>query len=1371
MRVRIGKDIKIKWAVLTDGSALPLNKEELTLELVGPNGKSQSMEFEAEGNVLTTTFYGKDQNYTGDYMLTLWKNKGKEGQSVVDKTSAFSLVRYTPQEDHTQKYDNLNATLTDLGDTSLVTIYGPKPVALVCNLTGYKAVEDVSDLPMEPSTIGYLVGDNLYVYVGEGGDVRLGAYKNCGPFRGLKGDTGTQGPQGNSGYQGAAGELQVVNNLTEGGEAAALSAEQGKVLDGKKQDNLQTYHESGDYTETSIGVRNVILAQASCSDNTRSSLLLVDKDETDDPEQRVARLAVEKDGEGAFSSHVGAYGDKVQIGAPNVIINATGGRKAATFEATVNADDNTSCVALSLSHTPDGQTDPVIDSKVEISDEAISMETVYTDPDYLNSARITMDSTTNELDVYAGNEKNNSCIDIDGGTMVLNATDSLQIGAGPSGGDNTGVHIEKGIVRVQTADGVTEIVANDEEGILLSGKKISMTSGEKTVKDVVRTILGHTDDIQKLQDDTEDLQSKKQDKFATIKEIGGVTTIQTYHIDTNGNGHDELIEVGSEDNCVHIKSYSEDSDSTSSIKVSADTGVTVLSPNGEIEDIVKAIQDNTNAVSILNGTLDDLEKADASLREEIANIKDKDAEQDEEITSLLNILEGKLDIKDLGSGLRPDQAVSEIIQYVRSNEIKSALVFKYIATDNSSTFGICISRTGTSGWIIYLVARKGLEVLKFNSHGSRETWNEYGGVLRHDMNSVADEQLECLSIKGIKSVLATKQDALISGQNIRTINGKDILGGGNIEIETGITEEEKAEINAKIEGKADIADVEGLAQELADKAPKSGYAPDLKVNFAKELVGRGEATEEVIGGIRPTGVRSIGDGNATIEKIKGNSVVWNQLVNHSHWTSTTNNGITFTVEDDGEKIVVNGTSTGPARIMVNPYFGLKANHKYALTGAPNNANGTTLRYFGTALRDEGDGCVINVTTDAYNALAIEVTEGLTVNNAIFYPKLTDLTLMFGAGNEPTTIEDFEARKPLNVTNEYNEGTIVSYDGDALKSVGFNAWDEKWEGGIYDVATGRKVNKEGRVRTTNLIKVVNNTTYHLSNKYWMGVLFYDKNRNYISYKDSTARTFTTPNDCAYIASYTEEGYGATYKNDVCINLSHSEYRNGEYEPYVDDVHPLPNVTSILDAEGNQLFPNGLLSAGNVHDEITATKAVKRVGVVDMGTLSYQYRIVENDFLSNVFAPNPKYIGETLCAIYGNSKAVNIHEQSDKAIRITHTYKIVVKDSSYTSTADFKAAMSGVLLYYELATPIEVDLPEPLNMTYVAWDFGTEELVAEGATTPLNADIVYQFNAVDRIRENTTKNADLEARIAQLVETIKQLTAQTTNEGGASNEQPM
>jgi hypothetical protein len=66
-----------------------------------------------------------------------------------------------------------------------------------------------------------------------------------------QGNTGTEADflaslQGNSGYQGAAGELEVKNNLTEGGATAALSAEMGKQLNNTKADkDLENLSEAG----------------------------------------------------------------------------------------------------------------------------------------------------------------------------------------------------------------------------------------------------------------------------------------------------------------------------------------------------------------------------------------------------------------------------------------------------------------------------------------------------------------------------------------------------------------------------------------------------------------------------------------------------------------------------------------------------------------------------------------------------------------------------------------------------------------------------------------------------------------------------------------------------------------------------------------------------------------------------------------------------------------------------------------------------------------------------------------------------------------------------------------------------------------------
>lgn len=77
------------------------------------------------------------------------------------------------------------------------------------NLTGYVVEDSIADLPVPGvATLGYLVGTDLYLYVGTGGDTKGGAYKNCGPFRGPQGPQGIQGlqgPKGDTGDTGATG--------------------------------------------------------------------------------------------------------------------------------------------------------------------------------------------------------------------------------------------------------------------------------------------------------------------------------------------------------------------------------------------------------------------------------------------------------------------------------------------------------------------------------------------------------------------------------------------------------------------------------------------------------------------------------------------------------------------------------------------------------------------------------------------------------------------------------------------------------------------------------------------------------------------------------------------------------------------------------------------------------------------------------------------------------------------------------------------------------------------------------------------------------------------------------------------------------------
>lgn len=538
---------------------------------------------------------------------------------------------------------------------------------------------------------------------------------------------------------------------------------------------------------------------------------------------------------------------------------------------------------------------------------------------------------------------------------------------------------------------------------------------------------------------------------------------------------------------------------------------------------------------------------------------------------------------------------------------------------------------------------------------------------------------------------------------------------------------EIGDIVKEISEKASSESVSELRQEVEDKAPKVGYAPDLKVNFAKELVGRGEATPEVIGNIRPTGEISIGDGNATIAKIKGSSVVWNQLI-VSMSRKDDYDGITTYYDADTNEFVLKNLSrtsnynSGSTRGALNLVQKILPNHRYCLYGN-NNYKGIGICTSNVSPFSTYTLNVIFQNSEQY-LWSVRITKDFDFatycpvgSEFRFRMYLYDLTLMFGAGNEPTTIEEFEARKPLNVTNEYNEGTLVSYQGGEIKSVGFNAYD-----GTY-------------------AKVIGGETYHATGT---------TSISFAKELDGDKTPITLDSDNKFIPE--EDGYVYAEGKDIVIHLTHS-YTPEHVDEYEEDVHLLPDITSILDAEGDQLFPYGLLSAGSVYDEITATKAIKRVGVVDIGALPWARLQYENTYYyfrkenkSVARGKNGSY-SNVLCKPY-TSVEVGTQNLVDKSVTTFFTNNLLlIRDDSYTDVASFKAANQGVLLYYELAEPIEVDLPEPLNMTYEAWDFGTEELVAEGATTPLNADIVYQFNAVDRIRENSSSIDDLEEHVEE------------------------
>ena len=589
-------------------------------------------------------------------------------------------------------------------------------------------------------------------------------------------------------------------------------------------------------------------------------------------------------------------------------------------------------------------------------------------------------------------------------------------------------------------------------------------------------------------------------------------------------------------------------------------------------------------------------------------------------------------------------------------------------------------------------------------------------------------------------------------EDVATINGQPLTNGGNIEI----NEYDDAELREAIEEQGGqltklserIEENEVLIEDLQNTKidrEADDYYPKLAVGLADNLAGVDVVDSEI--NFRRSGGGAISDGVARIDAIKGNSVVWNQIVDKSRLRSKTSNNVTFTNNGDGT-VSVSTTEDG-ATADVTDYIifeGYKGK-TILLLGCPSGGNINTycLMDGSEGIVDSGNGAIKSKTSPNIS-LTIRVKQGTVITTPIvFRPRIYDLTQMFVAGNEPTTIEEFYARIPMGVDlNAYNEGEVIHMDVQSIESQGVNAWDEEWEVGALTSSSGGNSTNTTAIRSKNYIAVIPSKYYVKSPSISTYIFAYDKNQQFISLIKTSAGSsnvgnteISIGNDVAYIRFYVSN-YGTTYNHDICINLSDTSI-NGKYFPYIKRVEDL----SII----RKYFPQGMKSAGTAHDEIRYNKAtqkwekVVRIGEVDLGSLKWSYATA-----TGIFYASASYFFENqslLSAKYANNKGYN---EDKNSYAVGGSVRIL--DSAYTDVASFKAAMNGVILYYELAEPIvtELDAEDQFkDLDYQVWNCGTEKAIAEGKSAPLAADITYGFNAIGKIKELESLVAALRAKV--------------------------
>lgn len=472
--------------------------------------------------------------------------------------------------------------------------------------------------------------------------------------------------------------------------------------------------------------------------------------------------------------------------------------------------------------------------------------------------------------------------------------------------------------------------------------------------------------------------------------------------------------------------------------------------------------------------------------------------------------------------------------------------------------------------------------------------------------------------------------------------------------------------------------------------------------------------------------------------VKGKTIVWNQLLDKSKYpATTTTNGVTFTNNGDGT-ITANGTATANAIFapigQANP-APIVSGHKFLFTSCP--SGGSLGTYFSDLKKvpedetffDVGVGVIMATTTTTTTGLRfnIRVISGYTANNLVFKPQLFDLTQMFGAGNEPATPEEFRAIFPDDYY-PYNVGelkTIVPTSADASGVERFQLLDKS---------------KFTATKTINGVTFTNNGdgTITVDGTGGLNDVYYNlvppaakSGHKYMLYGCPTggsSNTYDIVNTIyrsgRYSGSFSDMGNGAisraleegeTFTSNIFIAEGYTA-NNLVFKPQLFDLTQMfgagnepttpaefwqrvpeklygynPSAYKSVNIPSSKYFPDGMRSAGSVYDEINflSQKAIKRIGVVDMGTLNWK---------SNTGTyPTNSFYSSGFTGAKGNSTNI-ISNTIFKQLYINSGGLIIAltnDNETYESSEAFKAAMSGVMLYYELATPVETAITPPLQ----------------------------------------------------------------------------
>lgn len=622
------------------------------------------------------------------------------------------------------------------------------------------------------------------------------------------------------------------------------------------------------------------------------------------------------------------------------------------------------------------------------------------------------------------------------------------------------------------------------------------------------------------------------------------------------------------------------------------------------------------------------------------------------------------------------------------------------------------------------------------------------------------------------SINPTTTQVQIDGENIENIISKIQISNKTQSIDNATSSNN---------GLATANDVKTHLSKYQEK----GTPTDL----ATDLTGVLEPTPQKFTYRSSSGSTSIRDDSAVITTIKGNSCMWEQKIaspSEGSWiaytpsyltleyigneiTATVNSGVTITNPYEFGLLpgIPNGSIVGHKYLFcamvkasylnssLGNNFSFEHDRNTYTLNPPITSTNTWTQVF-RIWTSNADNQRLSAIRPPWAYTAASSGNSFSVKGAMLF----DLTLMFGSGKEPSSLDEFKQYFPLDYYHQ-SDVTPTGVNIEAIKTVGFNNFNKKRAVNGVIASNGDITNSA--VYYVDTFKILPNTIYYVKDACNgtnnISCAYYDSEMSLIARANFGASSsnlnassrVTTPVNAAYMRVCCH----SNYINTCCVNISHSSVHNGEYKEYKENTLVLPEI--------RKYFPQGMHGINDVYDELSNNGVIKRFGVLRLDELSWEYQTENSLFYANF--NKHKINGNGLCNNYlvTNNR---IQLLNNGELSFSSSAGIYISDSEYDSVSpEFLEKMSYTHLIYELNNEEYITLSTPIQLDYWVSDWGTEEAVSSNISMPFTADIIYAFNAEGRIRDNEKNIEILEKRTVNTPYVITSYTAHdfTTNMG--------